>query len=408
MLKFLFTIWFNFTMAFLFFTHSIVAQDESLQDSKTLFFQNYLLKYGVDFSTSFIGDYFSNLSGGIQKEDSFINNILVSTGIDMNKLAGADGLSLNLSGLGIQGGTFMQNTGAMQGISNIAGVNHWKLYEAWIEQNFLNEDLSILIGLYDLNSEFDVRESSGIFINPSFGIGFDFAQSGENGPSIFPYASLALRINYNLSESFKILTAVFDGVPGSLDDEKGFQVQWNKDEGAMLSTELIFFPSTREFGQNYSKYLIGLWYYTSDFENLSNNKNEKGNFGIYVSGEQFVYAENLSQTQGLALFGRFGIANGKFNQSDFSILGGINYTGLIPERDADVFGLAFTTIHLAEEYKEITRVEKIFETILELTYSFKLLDWLTLQPDLQYVINPIFAQESSYAFTAGLRTGVAF
>ncbi|MCZ7614000.1 MAG: carbohydrate porin [Ignavibacteriaceae bacterium] len=179
----------------------------------------------------------------------------------MNKLAGADGLSLNLSGLGIQGGTFMQNTGAMQGISNIAGVNHWKLYEAWIEQNFLNEDLSILIGLYDLNSEFDVRESSGIFINPSFGIGFDFAQSGENGPSIFPYASLALRINYNLSESFKILTAVFDGVPGSLDDEKGFQVQWNKDEGAMLSTELIFFPSTREFGQNYSKYLIGLWYF---------------------------------------------------------------------------------------------------------------------------------------------------
>jgi len=139
-------------MAFLFFTYSIVAQDESLQDSKTLFFQNYLLKYGVDFSTSFIGDYFSNLSGGIQKEDSFINNILVSTGIDMNKLAGVDGLSLNLSGLGIQGGTFLQNTGAMQGISNIAGVNHWKLYEAWIEQNFLNEDLSILIGLYDLNS----------------------------------------------------------------------------------------------------------------------------------------------------------------------------------------------------------------------------------------------------------------
>lgn len=384
------------------------AQIESSSSENTFSFQDILSTTGIHLHASYAGDYFSTLSGGIQLDDSYINNLIMNAGFDLKKIAGIDGMSFYLSGLGINGGTFLENTGAMQGISNLAGANHWKLYEAWLEQNFLNEDISVLFGLYDLNSEFDIRESSGIFINPSFGIGFDFAQSGKNGPSIFPYTSLALRIRYNLSESLQILTAVFDGVPGSLTDEKGFQVQWGLDEGTLLSTELIFSSSQYEYRKNYCKYSIGGWYYTSDFENQATGIKENGNFGIYVSGEQFVYSETTSNKEGLALFGRIGIANSSFNPSDYSVLGGINYKGLIPGRNEDVFGFAFTSIHLTDEFRDAERSSLEFETILELTFSFQLNEWLRLQPDFQYIFNPVLAPEASHAFVAGVRTEISF
>jgi porin len=382
------------------------AQEEQIEAEKTFTFQRQLSKNGIDIGASYIGEYFYNLSGGIKKEGTYLDNLTLNVEFDIAKLAGIDGMSVYLSGIGINGGLALENTGALQGISNIAGVSHWKLYEAFIEQFFFDEDLAILFGLYDLNGEFDVRESSGIFVNPSIGIGFDFAQSGQNGPSIFPFTSLAFRLKVCLSESFDLMAAVFDGVPGSLANEKGLHLNLRKDEGALISTELIFSPGEHEFGEEYSKFLLGGWYYTSDFENTTDGTKQNGNYGAYVSAEQFVYAEKSSPEQGLAIFGRFGIANSNFNPSDYSILGGANYTGLIPGRDKDVLGLAFTSIHLTDEFRQTEEFEASFETILELTYSFRVLNWLRFQPDLQYIFNPAAAPNSNYAFTAGIRAKV--
>lgn len=385
----------------------LFAQNEGSQEIKTFAFQNEILASGIDLGASFTVDYFSNLSGGIQSEASFVNNVLLTAGFDMEKLAGINRMSFYLSTLGINGGSFLQNSGAIQGISNIAGANQWKVYEVWIEQSFINDKLALLFGLYDLNAEFDVRESSGIFANPSFGIGFDFAQTGKNGPSIFPHTSLALRLKVEVSKSLEILAAAFDGVPGSLDNEAGLHIKWNQDEGVLLTSEIIFSPQEKKYGKEYSKFSIGAWYYTSNFEKTDDGLKENGNSGIYVSGEQFIYSENPSTEQGLALFGRVGIANSSFNPSDFSIQGGLNYTGLIPGRDEDMLGLAFTSIHISKEFRDIEQLDMKYETILELTYRFQLLNWLRLQPDLQYIFNPVASRNSDYAFTAGLRAEVA-
>jgi porin len=204
--------------------NQIYFTQDKMKSKKTFTFQNKLLSNGIDFGVSYMGEYFSNLSGGVRKDGVYLHNITFNTGFDIYKLAGIKGNSICFSVLGLNGDLPLKNTGAIQGISNIAGVNHWKLFEAWMEQNLFEDKFSILFGLYDLNSEFDVRESSGIFLNPSFGIGFDFAQSGQNGPSIFPYTSLAVRLKVNLFESFNFMLAVFDGVPGSLASEKGFHL----------------------------------------------------------------------------------------------------------------------------------------------------------------------------------------
>lgn len=348
-------------------------------------------------------DYFSNLRGVIKIEDSYMLNASLGFGLDLETLTELRGTLVYLSCLGIKGMPFLENTGAIQGISNIAGLNQFKLYEAWIEQKFLDDNFSILFGLYDLNSEFDVRESSGIFINPSFGIGFDFSQSGLNGPSVFPYTSLALRIKARLSDSFEIIGAVFDGVPGSIDNDKSFQIKLSAEEGALISTELIYASQ-----QNQTTLSIGGWYYTANFERDVGSSKPNSNFGLYFSGEKIIYNEEINSHQGLCLFGRIGFAHSNFNSSDYSLLGGINYTGLIPGRDEDTFGLAFTSIHLTDTFKQLQNLNSNFETIVELTYSIQIIEWFRLQPDLQYIFHPVFSQEAEYAFVAGIRTEISF
>jgi carbohydrate-selective porin OprB len=57
------------------------------------------------------------------------------------------------------------------------------------EKNLLDNQFSVLAGLYELNSEFYRLQSAGLFLNSSFGIGPEFSQSGLEGPSIFPSTS---------------------------------------------------------------------------------------------------------------------------------------------------------------------------------------------------------------------------
>jgi porin len=67
-----------------------------------------------------------------------------------------------------------------------------------------------------LNSEFDAIESAKLFVNPSHGIGADFAQTGLNGPSIFPFAGLAVRLRAERGP-FSVQVAALDAVPGDPD-----------------------------------------------------------------------------------------------------------------------------------------------------------------------------------------------
>jgi len=101
----------------------------------------------------------------------------------------------------------------MDNIETPYNANTTKLYQAWIQQTFLDERLSVLAGLYDLNSEFYATESSGIFIQPAYGIGAEMAGTGQNGPSIFPTASFGIRAKAETA-GYYLQAVVLDGVPG--------------------------------------------------------------------------------------------------------------------------------------------------------------------------------------------------
>jgi porin len=379
-------------------------------------YNKYFNDIGITYLINYKGDFLSNLAGGNYAKSSYLKYLYAGINFNLDKIFNYNETKLYISSIGVGGESFCSSTGASQGISNIEAFNTWKIYELWIEHNFIDEHLSLKLGLYDLNTEFDSKITSSVFINPSHGIGLDFSQSGKNGPSIFPTTSLTFRIKYKSESNFLLQTAILDGLPGDPDNPNGTHIIWNKDEGFLFTAETGFAKDEENFCKGYEKYIIGGWYYNSTFPGISsddtNPELHKGNFGIYASAEKFLFSPGYDSACGLAAFLRIGYAESNINRFNSYLGTGIIYKGLFCTRDEDIAGLAVAIAGYSYKFKQASGLLLYNlsgpEINLEFTYSIQLADWFNVQPDFQYIINPTYCTSGRYAFVAGLRTSLVF
>ncbi len=378
---------------------------------------------GVELGAIYTADYFSVVSGGVRQEGALLANLDLTASFDGDKLFKWPGASFFLYILADHGhhqnGGLGQQAGDFQGVSNIEAPNAIKIYEAWYEQKFANDAASFRFGLYDLNSEFDVIETAGLFINSSFGIGPDYSQSGQNGPSIFPTTSVALRLAYQTAKNYYLQLAVLDGVPGDPNNDQGTHIQFNAGDGLLTSAEYGYQQGgTDDVASPYGKLAVGVWHYTASFDDLldtnasGNPVKRHNNQGAYVLGEFQVYREHANSPQGLAVFARYGVANQNINRISHYLGAGLVYTGLFAGRDKDQLGLAVAIAYNGDKYIQKqwnsgTAVDAS-ETTVELSYRSTVLPWLTLQPDIQWIKNPGTNQTLRDATVIGLRGKVVF
>ena len=147
---------------------------------------------GITLETVNTTDIGSNVNRKRNHRALVIGDIDLLLTLDTEKLFRWKGGTVFLYGLGLYGGNIAEGRDA-QGASNISAPNIWKLFEAWYQQNLFQERFSVLAGLYDVTSEFDVISSaSELFVNSSFGTNPTFALSGRNGPSTFPNVFLRI------------------------------------------------------------------------------------------------------------------------------------------------------------------------------------------------------------------------
>ena len=328
---------------------------------------------------------------------AYLDNLDIVYDADADVLWGLEDTRIHLYGLYNNGNSLSDSAVRdLQVVSNIeAGTQALRLYEAWIETG-IGDDASLLVGLYDLNSEFDVLESAGLFINSAHGIGTDIGQTGENGPSIFPVTSLALRVQWETRGKWTYRFAVLDGVPGDPEDPAATAIRIGGDDGALFVIE-----GERRAGS--SKLLAGAWAYSAEFDSWDETGGSHGNAGIYLRAESILYDGNSR----LSAFGRVGWANPEFNVFSHFASIGLTWGGFLPGRPEDTLGLAIAWARAGDEFRragsaigfEPTRAE----TAYELTWRLPLTRNLAVQPDIQYVIDPGLDPDRDDAWAFGLR-----
>lgn len=378
-----------------------------------------LESHGVAFGFDYTGEVMGVVAGGLHRRAVYLDNIDLTLTLELERLLGWKGASAFLYGLGDRGGSPSANVGDAQVVSNIDAPNTWKLYEAWLQQKLLDDKLSVLAGLYNLNGEFDVVDTAHVFLNSSHGIGKDYSQSGLGGPSIFPVTSVAARVKVTPSPAWYAQLAVLDGVAGNPRDPHGTQVVWHGSDGVLIASEVGHLEGADEASAvTPGKIALGSWYYTANFDHVAaaepagRPRREHGNFGIYGLVEQTLFHEADDPARGLAGWVRVGGANPRINQFGWYIGAGLVYRGPLPNRGQDQLGLAVANAINGGEFLRDARrigdpVERV-ESAIELLYRVQITPWAYAQPDVQWVINPSTSRHIPDALVLGTRFGVSF
>ena len=356
----------------------------------------------VNFDAVYTGEVWANTKGGVDTGTRYLSNI------DLLLDAQIGYGTLFLHGFYTNGTTFSDElVGDLQVVSSIDNSQVYRLLEAWYSREFYGGALMIKSGLIDLNTEFDAVEPAGFFINSSHGIGLDFSQTGENGPSIFPSTSLAAFVNISPVENWSARFGIFDAVPNDPDNPDRMKITLG--DGALLVGEVDYFTPA-DF-----RLAAGAWKYTSDFEVLDpaigNGEMQDGNWGAYASVSGNVYSSN-DRSQIAASWLRYGFADNTDINFVKSYLGaGIVFTGFIPSRPDDQIGMAVASAFIGSPAKSVAKSSgeavSNAETSIELTYRTEITDWISLQPNIQYIVNPGIVGDLPNALVIGLRFEVA-
>ncbi len=333
---------------------------------------------GFDLETAVTADLYHVMEGGIDRDTETPGNVDVVFTLDTEATEWWDNGSFLVYFLNNSGGDPTVRTGDLQTATNIEAPNTFKLYEASYEHAFADGRIAVLAGLHDMNADFYSLEHAGLFLNSSFGIGPDLSQVG---PSIFPTTALGARVRVALTDNLYLLSAIYDGVPGDPANEQGTHVQLNAGDGNFHIAEAGI---TGDDG-HYYKYAAGVWRHTAEFEDFGAVPQDE-NHGFYLLGERDLW-RNANGT-GVGVFAQLGFADGARNQVENYLGAGVTWTGPVRGRVEDVAGIGVAHARNSEEFRALNPALETAETVVEFSYQFVLGPSLSIQPDLQYIIDP--------------------
>ena len=388
---------------------------------------NQLTPAGITPTASYNGDAADNLSGGHRRGAIYNSTLHIQLAFDLDQLAGMPGLSGYLDGLWINGGQPSKRVGDVQNVSNLGAPGALRLYEGWLQYNTPDKRASLLAGRYDLNTEFYHLLSAGILLNGSFGIGAELAFSGFGDPSIYPDTSVGARAAFKPTPNSIVRAAVLDAAP--LDRIHDSPAPFNPHNGALLIAEATLLapqatadPAT---GQTFavgrvatptpydSKISVGAWYYTGDFNTFSATgpngpySRHHGEGGGYLLLDRLLYQPAARPDLRLSGFIQLGFAQPIVSRVATYLGAGLALNDFLPDRTSDQLSIGMAMARNGSNFLSAERRAGAnfyaAETALELTYLAQVKSWLTMQPDLQYVIHPSAEANLRNATVAQLR-----
>ncbi len=364
---------------------------------------------GIDFEASMVFDVVCNFSGGIRTGTDYPHLFNLQLDLDLSKLIGLEGGEIFALGQFEQGQDPSVNlVGDYQGVDDIAiqsGIA--QLSQLWYRQAFLENRVSVQIGLLDYYFSFASPTAGALFIN-----------NGPNYPAItnvsvptYPDQRFGALVDLQPVPWAQVLLAVYDGtIPPALGAPNG---EGSRGPGSFFdNTSGYFVAGEVDFewtlsGGRAGMLGLGGWGHTGEFATFSGGVQD-GLTGFYGYLQQTVWMADEKDPNGpaLTLFLIGGTSEQSVNPAAWSLAGGVEWQGPIDGRPQDTAGFGFGLVRFSDE---ATVVREPYECALEAFYLLQLTPWLAIQPDLQFVIDPGGgAVASSDAFVGILRVTVNF
>lgn len=391
---------------------------------------------GVDVSAFYTVDVLATTNGGKSRGSHTASMLEVFADIAFEKLAGWRGLTLHAGGYQSRGESIsLENVGSLTTVSSVEGYPSTRLEELWLEHQILADVISLRIGKIRPDLEFMIAENGRTFLNSTFSWP---TLAWDNIP--IPFASPAVRVRFEPSSDLSLIAGLMNGDPVG-PCPKGLEpAQCNPHGLNFRIGDAPFTYAEASFtyagkGRKLAGTLkLGGWYHFGKFEDQRYDANgdslarrdvapllHLGNHGLHAVIEQKLYESADAQgPRAISLFARVAGSPSDRNQIDFQADGGLLFTGVLPARSHDVFGIAAAYSRISPVASDFDRdagepAVRDYEAVLEISYAAELLPGFTVQPDLQYVwhpgghaTDPAEKSATADALVVGVRGGIEY
>ncbi|GHB90498.1 carbohydrate porin [Cerasicoccus arenae] len=355
--------------------------------------------HGLSPFASATGQFLANVDGGYDDDSAW--EILIDFGleVDLEKLVGWTGGAFFINAFYFHGNDLSGNgIGDFNGVSNIYTGTDVNVFNLYASQSLFEGRLYLKAGQIAADDDFMAADTALIFINSCFGP--ILTESGNIAAPIYPLAAPGALVNYEPFEGWQVLGAVYAGDAGpNQPSNHGFE--WRTGGSAGWA----WFGET---GVDYNLlghgiFKLGGFYATGDFTNFSTGGTEDGLGAVYgIIDHQLL--DPKGDPLGLSLFcrGSFSPDESLATVTAF-VDGGFSLQSIFIASDA--FGVAASHAWFGNDYRNASLLGgtpvTASETVVEVTYTADLTSWLSMQPDLQYIINPHYSE--SDALIIGIR-----
>ena len=360
----------------------------------------WLLDHGIIAQIVYTFEVFSNVRGGVTTRNATkaLGNLDVTLTVDTERMDLWKGgtLFLHFENLAGDGNGINTEVGfPLNQISNLNAANFVQLSGYYYSQELFDGALSLKMGKSNVNVDFISSYISGEFIN-------DGVSPAQNIPMpSFPDTALGFAAFWIPLDWFSVGSGVYGGDPNgeSFGDAGLF---------AGETFSIVEFKLLDLFKDYPGLYEGGAWLLTTDLPEIIGDPGTRvfdENYGAYLLLDQQVYTEHRSKNdrQGLRAYFQLSWAPSDRNLIEWRVGGGLLYTGLIPRCDRDELGFGVINANVTDDLRSQGLTD---ETNIEWFYKIQLTPWMSLQPDIQYVINP--GGDGRNAVALGVRSVMFF
>ncbi len=369
-----------------------------------------LRERGVDLYARYHVGFWSNLRGGLDQGTRFESLADFGGDLDLERLVGWRGARFAINWHDYRGGKPSEALVGPFGSRSVSGLeaeDAFRFFEIYLEQTLFDGRLRAKIGQLALDSDFMKTPRAALFLNSIFE---DFVSDvAASDFAVYPLAAGGAFLEAAPTERERVRVGAYSADTGrDQGDNIGFDWSFSNSQGASVLVELA--TERRPFGLR-GNYLVGLVMQTGNVEDFRDGGMADGLYAIYLGLDQTLFQGRGDGARDLGVF-LHAVSAPQDHRSAFRWLtnGGFALTGPLPGRPRDVLGLAFSYMDFRRSFLRRRRAagepRTSSEWIFELTYRAQLAGWLTLQPDLQYVVDPNLGRRN--ALVLGLRTVIEF
>ncbi|MDE2404129.1 MAG: carbohydrate porin [Sphingomonadales bacterium] len=283
-------------------------------------------------------------------------------------------LSAQLDIAAINGQSISALAGDVQGVSNIEFDRTLRVVNAWVQASSAHAALKV--GIIDSNLDFDEQNVGALFVHASHGMGPELSGAGLDGAGSSPDTTLGAIVSlFDAAAGWKVRAGVFNGRPGDPARAGEPNFSFSRDNGVLAIAEADL---TRAWG----RIAVGGWHFTSRLPALDGSADRRGASGGFATVE----ANLVDHKDGLQLKGwtRAAIGDAATDAVRAYLGGGLVASGFWAACPDDALGFAIAHARMNDRAGSAAGAETTFEW----TVQHRVAGWLTVQPDLQWVVNP--------------------